>query len=233
MCRQADDRLTKCILFGQVKGQSHVGKPRSIWNNVVLSDIHHLSISRPYQVAQNKSAWRAQTCSTPTESWLASVVITITIIIKCLECMNKLVPEMDSVSFFMHYAASLTKSLDGSLEELPSVLDRHTDQIHQSLRSCLIRLVTRWSDSARCPCTSHRRDLPLCRFATHTAHMLQGSANNHQSQLTVLYCQSCLMTFACQAHTFVIGGKMVRPACLCLECKLWSVKNILGNFQKH
>ena len=29
-------------------------------------EIHHLSISRPYQVAQNKSAWRVQTCSTRT-----------------------------------------------------------------------------------------------------------------------------------------------------------------------
>ena len=34
-------------------------------DDVVLSDIH-LSISRPYQVAQNKSAWLAQTCSTRT-----------------------------------------------------------------------------------------------------------------------------------------------------------------------
>ena len=39
---------------------------RNISNDVVLSDIHHLSISRPYQVAQNKSAWQAQTCSTRT-----------------------------------------------------------------------------------------------------------------------------------------------------------------------
>ena len=54
------------LLFGQVKGPGHVGKPRKIWNDVVLSDIHHLSISRPYQVAQSKSAWRAQTCSTRT-----------------------------------------------------------------------------------------------------------------------------------------------------------------------
>ena len=34
--------------------------------DVVLSDIPHLSISCPSQVAQNKSAWRAQTCSTRT-----------------------------------------------------------------------------------------------------------------------------------------------------------------------
>ena len=34
--------------------------------DVVLVDIHLLYISRPYQVAQNKSAWRAQTCFTST-----------------------------------------------------------------------------------------------------------------------------------------------------------------------
>ena len=56
--RQTDDRLTKCMLLGQVKvsGRTHVGKPRKIWNDVVLSGIHQLSISRPYQVAQKKSA---------------------------------------------------------------------------------------------------------------------------------------------------------------------------------
>ena len=34
-----------------------------------------VSISRPYQVAQNKSAWRAQTCSTRTQPWVESVLI--------------------------------------------------------------------------------------------------------------------------------------------------------------
>ena len=53
-------------MVGQVKGPGHVGKPRDIWNNVVLSEIHRVSIYRPYQVAQNKSAQRAQTCSTCT-----------------------------------------------------------------------------------------------------------------------------------------------------------------------
>ena len=48
-------------------------------NNMVLSDIHRLSISHTYQVAQSKSAWRAQTCSTRTQPWLASVLITIMI----------------------------------------------------------------------------------------------------------------------------------------------------------
>ena len=46
--------------------ESHVGKPRQFWNDVVLFDIHLLSIPRTYQVAHSKSAWRAQTCSTRT-----------------------------------------------------------------------------------------------------------------------------------------------------------------------
>ena len=50
------------------------------WNDVVLSDIHHVSISRPYQVAQNKSAWQGQTCSTHTLGWNALIII-ITIIV--------------------------------------------------------------------------------------------------------------------------------------------------------
>ena len=70
------------MLFGQVKVPGHVGKPIKIWKDVVLSDIHHLSISHPYQFAQNKSAWRARTCSTRTWPWLASVVILL-IIMHC------------------------------------------------------------------------------------------------------------------------------------------------------
>ena len=38
----------------------HIDKPR---HDVVLSDILRLSISCPYEVAQDKSAWRAQTYS--------------------------------------------------------------------------------------------------------------------------------------------------------------------------
>ena len=49
VCRQADDRLTKCMLFGQVKGPGHVGKPRKIWNDVVLSDIHHRPFPAPVE----------------------------------------------------------------------------------------------------------------------------------------------------------------------------------------
>ena len=58
----------------------HVSK---VWSDVVLSDIHHLSISRPYQVAQNMSAWRAQTCSTHAQPWLARVLIIVLVIYNC------------------------------------------------------------------------------------------------------------------------------------------------------
>ena len=47
----------------------------------VLSDSHHMSIPCPYQVAQNKSAWRAQTCSTCTQPWLTRIAILNIIII--------------------------------------------------------------------------------------------------------------------------------------------------------
>ena len=42
--------LTKCVLFGQVKNPGHIGKPSKNWNDVMMSDVHHLSISCPYQV---------------------------------------------------------------------------------------------------------------------------------------------------------------------------------------
>ena len=32
------------MLFGQLQGPGHVGKPRKLWIAVVFSDIHHLSI---------------------------------------------------------------------------------------------------------------------------------------------------------------------------------------------
>ena len=66
LCRQADGILTQCMMFGQLKGSGHVGKPREIWNKVVLSDIYHVSVSCLRQVAQNKPTWQAQTCSTRT-----------------------------------------------------------------------------------------------------------------------------------------------------------------------
>lgn len=32
------------MMFGQLKGPGHVGKPWKIWNNVVLSDMHRSSL---------------------------------------------------------------------------------------------------------------------------------------------------------------------------------------------
>ena len=48
--------------------QMHVppGRPRKIWNDIVLSDFQQLNIIRPYRHAQNKSAWRDRTWATHT-----------------------------------------------------------------------------------------------------------------------------------------------------------------------
>ena len=56
VCRMLDSRLPKVMLFGQVKGSKPPGRPRKIWNDVVLSDFQQLSIIRPYRDAQNQSA---------------------------------------------------------------------------------------------------------------------------------------------------------------------------------
>lgn len=46
MCNQAYDRLTEHVSFGLIIHSGHVGSPKLLWNNVALSDIHHLSASR-------------------------------------------------------------------------------------------------------------------------------------------------------------------------------------------
>ena len=61
VCRMLDSRLPKVVLFGQVKRSNPRGRPRKIWNDTVLSDLHQLNIKRPYRDAQNKSAWRDKT----------------------------------------------------------------------------------------------------------------------------------------------------------------------------
>ena len=35
------------MLFGHVKGARCLDKPRSLWNNIVMSDLHSLNIRRP------------------------------------------------------------------------------------------------------------------------------------------------------------------------------------------
>ena len=66
VCRMLDTRLPKVMLFGQVKGNPPVGRPRKIWNDIVLSDFQRLNIQRPYRDAQNKPAWRDRTWATHT-----------------------------------------------------------------------------------------------------------------------------------------------------------------------
>ena len=66
VCRMIDCRLPKVMLFGQVKGSHPPGRPRKIWNDIVLSDFQQLNILRPYRDAMNKPAWRDKTCATHT-----------------------------------------------------------------------------------------------------------------------------------------------------------------------
>ena len=61
VCRMSDTRLPKKVLHGQVQGRGAVGRPRKIWNDVLLFDTHSLNIRRPYTDAQNRSAWKAKT----------------------------------------------------------------------------------------------------------------------------------------------------------------------------
>lgn len=61
VCRMPDTRLPKKMLYGQVKGRGVVGRPRKLWNDVLLSDTHSLNIRRPHHDAQNKSAFEAKT----------------------------------------------------------------------------------------------------------------------------------------------------------------------------
>ena len=65
VCRILDSGLPK-MLFGQVKGSNAPGRPRKIWNDIVLSDPQQLNIKRPYRDAQDKSAWRDKTWVTHT-----------------------------------------------------------------------------------------------------------------------------------------------------------------------
>ena len=61
--RMPNDRLTKKLLFGQVKG---TGRPRLNFNDVASSDCRECCITRPYKDAQNRLLWRDKTCSART-----------------------------------------------------------------------------------------------------------------------------------------------------------------------
>ena len=62
ICRMPDGRLLELLLHGQVAKQNCRGKPRTVWNNVVLSDVHKLKLNHYTRDAQNKPVWRELTC---------------------------------------------------------------------------------------------------------------------------------------------------------------------------
>ena len=46
------------MLYGQVTGPNGRGKPRTVWNDVVLSGVQKLKLNRHSCDAQNKPVWR-------------------------------------------------------------------------------------------------------------------------------------------------------------------------------
>ena len=62
ICRRADSRLPKVLMYGQLVGQNFRGRPRTVWNDVVLFDIHKLKLNRYTRDALNKPVWRELTC---------------------------------------------------------------------------------------------------------------------------------------------------------------------------
>ena len=62
MFRMPDDILPKKLLFGQVKGCSPPGCPRSRFNDVAVRDCQLRCITEPYKDAQNRVLWRDKTC---------------------------------------------------------------------------------------------------------------------------------------------------------------------------
>ena len=62
VCRMSDSRLPKLTLFGQVAGKNCRGKPRTVWNDVLLSDVQKLKLNHHSRDAQNRPVWRELTC---------------------------------------------------------------------------------------------------------------------------------------------------------------------------
>ncbi len=60
----ADSRLPKVLMHGKFVGHNHRGRPRTVWHDVVLFDIHKLKLKldRYTRDAVNKPAWRELTC---------------------------------------------------------------------------------------------------------------------------------------------------------------------------
>ena len=87
---QQQHRLLTCrskfMLFGQVKGPTPRGRPKKVWNNVVLSDFHKLDINCPYRDAQNRPAWRDRTWG---HTHLAHVLECVIICYYLLSCRRR------------------------------------------------------------------------------------------------------------------------------------------------
>ena len=62
ICRMSDSRLPKVLMHGQLVGQNCRGGPRTVWNAVVLFDIHKLKLNRYTHDALNRPVWRELTC---------------------------------------------------------------------------------------------------------------------------------------------------------------------------
>ncbi len=56
-----DSRLPKVLMRGQLVGQNCRGRPRIVWNDVVLFDIHKSKLWYTCD-ALNKLVWRGLTC---------------------------------------------------------------------------------------------------------------------------------------------------------------------------
>ena len=57
----ADSRLPKLLMHGQLVGQNCLGRPGTVWNDVVLFDIHKSKLNRYTRDALNNPVWRELT----------------------------------------------------------------------------------------------------------------------------------------------------------------------------
>ena len=62
ICRMADSKLPRLLMYGQLVGQNFRGRPRTVWNDVVVFDIHNLQLTLYTHDALNKPVWRELTC---------------------------------------------------------------------------------------------------------------------------------------------------------------------------
>ena len=67
-------------LDGNSGGQNCRGRPRTVWNDVVLFNIHKLKLNCYTCDALNKPVWRELTC-VPDACWLSTRFIIIVIIV--------------------------------------------------------------------------------------------------------------------------------------------------------